>query len=311
MKKTAVYLSRLCCGGLVKKIVVYAVLILISYQFLYPLLRMISLAMMSEADIIDPAVTWIPRSLNFNNLRLATQTLDLQRTLPGSILYASTLALCQTFVSALTGYAFARFEFPLKRFWFVMVLMTFIIPTPVVVIPRVMMFTSVQESWGPQMIGTPIPQILMSVFGQGVYSAVLILISYNFTRLIPRSLDEAASIDGANSFQVFVHVILRLSIPTLLIIFLFSFVWNWNESYLTATFLRGRIPLLPQRLSMFDNLFSSYGQGSGSSQNPQFRLNEAYKMAGTLISIMPLLGIYLFVQRHFIKGIENTGITGE
>jgi multiple sugar transport system permease protein len=307
----AARLRRINGGGLIGKIAVYTVLILISYQFLYPILRMISLSMMSERDIINPAVTWIPRNLAFSNLRIAAQTLDLSRTLTGSLWFASVLALCQTFISALTGFAFARFEFPGKRVWFLMVLMSFIIPTPVVVIPRIMMFTSIQESWGPQLIGTPIPQIVLSLFGQGIYSAVLILISYNFTRMIPRSLDEAASIDGANAFQVFVHIVLRLSVSTILVIFLFSFVWNWNESYLTSTFLRGRIPLLPQRLNMFDHLFADYGQGAGSAQSPQFRINEAFKMAGTLISILPLLGMYLFVQRHFIKGIENAGITGE
>jgi len=311
MNKMPAILRRFHGGRLIGKIVIYAVLILISYQFLYPILRMISLSIMSERDITDPSVTWIPRSMTFNNLRVAALTLDLRKTLTGSFLFSAALALCQTFVSALTGFAFARYEFPGKRVWFIMVLLSFIIPTPVVIIPRVMMFTGVQESWGPQLIGTPIPQILLAIFGQGVYSAVLILISYNFTRMIPRALDEAASIDGANAFQVFVHVILRLSVPTLLILFLFSFVWNWNESYLTTTFLRGKIPLLPQRLVMFDSLFESYGQGSGSVQSPQFRINEAYKMAGTLISILPLLAIYMFVQKHFIKGIENAGITGE
>jgi len=304
-------LRNLYRKGIIGKITIYAVLILISYQFIYPILRMISFAMMSESDIMNPSVTWIPRGFTFNNLRLAAQTLNLSQTLTGSLMFTTVLAVSQTFVSALTGFAFARFEFPGKKFWFLMVLMTFIIPAPVVIIPRIMMFTSIQESWGPQMIGTPIPQVMMALFGQGVYSTVLILISYNFTRMIPRSLDEAAAIDGANPFQIFVHIVLRLSVSTILVIFLFSFVWNWNETYLTATFLRGRLPLLPQRLAMFDEMFSSYGQGGGSSQDPQFRLNEAYKMAGTLISILPLLITYLFVQRHFIRGIENAGITGE
>jgi multiple sugar transport system permease protein len=272
---------------------------------------MISFALMSERDIMNPSVTWIPRATTFNNVRIAAQTLELSKTLTGSLWFSSLLAVSQTFVSSLTGFAFARFEFPAKRFWFMMVLLSFIIPVPVMVIPRVMMFTALQEAWGIQMIGTPIPQTAMALFGQGIYSAVLILIFYNFTRMIPRSLDEAAAIDGANAFQVFVHIVLRLSITTILVVFLFSFVWNWNESYLTSTFLRGKVALLPARLSMFDSVFGSYAQGAGTSQNPQYRINEAYKMSATFISILPLLTMYLFVQRQFIKGIENAGITGE
>jgi len=131
--------------------------------------------------------------------------------------------------------------------------------------------------------------------------------------MIPRSLDEAAAIDGANPFQIFVHIIMRLSVSTVLVIFLFSFVWNWNESYMTTMFLRGRIPLMPQRLVMFDDMFARFAQagGGGSGQDAQMRISEAYKMAGTFISIIPLLITYLFVQRQFIKGIENAGITGE
>ncbi len=293
------------------RIAVYFVLILISYQFLFPILRMIVLSMMSERDIMNPAVEWIPSGWTFNNLRIALQTLDLRRTIVGSLWFSTLLAVCQTVISSLTGYALARYEFPGRRIWFVMVLMSFIIPTPVVVIPRIMMFVGIQEGIGLQLIGTWIPQTVLSILGQGIYSAILILICYNFFRMIPRALDEAASIDGANSFQVFVHVILRLSISTILVVFLFSFVWNWNESYLTDTFLRGSVPLLPNRLAMFDSLFESYAQGSGSAANPEFRINEAYKMSGTLIAILPLLIMYLFVQRHFIKGIENAGITGE
>ena len=311
MKALITRLRRLAGKNLIIKIAVYVILILISYQFLYPILRMIAFSLMSPKDIMDPSVTWIPRETTFNNLKVAALTLDLRNTLTGSLWFSSIQAVCQTFVSAMTGFAFARFAFPGKRFWFMMVLMSFIIPAPVVVIPRIMMFTGLQEMWGIQMIGTAIPQISMTLFGQGVYSAVLILISYNFTRMIPRSLDEAAAIDGANSFQIFVHIVLRLSVTTILVIFLFSFVWNWNESYLTATFLRGNVPLMPGRLAAFDFLFESYGNSTGASADPTFRINEAYKMSGTLIAILPLLIMYLFVQRQFIKGIENAGITGE
>jgi len=297
--------------GHLTKLAIYVILVLVSYQFIYPFMRMISLSLMSSRDIMDPSVTWIPRSTTLGNLRVAIRTLDLERTLFGSLWFSSVLAICQTFVSALTGFAFARFEFPGKRFFFIMVLLSFIIPAPVVIIPRMMMFVNLQETVGTQMIGTPLPQILMTLTGQGIYSAILILIAYNFTRMIPRSLDEAAAIDGANPFQIFVHIILRLSISPILVIFLFSFVWNWNESFLTATFLRDNLPLMPGRLAAFDNLFASYGQTSGAAASPEFRLNEAFRMSGTLVAIMPLLLLYLFVQRQFIRGIENAGITGE
>jgi len=296
-----------------KNIFIYIALILISYQFLYPLLRMLMTSLMSQEDIINPTVNWLPKSGSFGNMRTAVRVLELQTTLVNSILFSGLLAVCQTLVSAMTGYAFARYKFKFKNFWFIMVILTFILPTPIMLIPRTMMAVSMREIFGIQMIGTVFPQMMMSLTGQGIYSAILILIFYHFFRLIPRALDEAAAIDGASPVQTFYHVILKLSLSTILVVFLFSFVWNWNETYITNTFIRGQIQLLPPRLAIFDSIFEQYASVSGgSSMNlEQQRINEAYKMSGTLISIIPLFILYLVVQRKLIKGIESAGITGE
>lgn len=291
----------------ITKGVFYFVLICISFIYLEPILRIITKTFMQAGDIIDPAVEWVPRKISFDNLKIAAKALNLSTTLRNSILFSTILAMAQTLVSALTGFALSRFDFKFKRFWFVMILICFIIPLPVLMIPRLMMFISAQEAIGITLIGTPLPQVLMALFGQGVYSTILILIFYNFFNLIPHSLDEAAMIDGASSLQVFYHVAIRLSTSTLLVVFLFSFVWNWNETYVTGTLVRSSIELLPMKLNIFDSALESLA----SSQGNAFRLNEAYKMAATLISITPLLILYAFVQKRFIQGIENTGITGE
>jgi len=293
--------------GIGSRIVSYIILIAISYIFFYPLLKMASMSLMSPNDIINPEVDWIPEKISFRNFMAAWYVLGMPKTLFNSIWYSGTLALFQTIVSATTGFAFARYQFKFKNFWFTMVLISFIIPLPIVIIPRIMLFTSLQSSTGIQLIGTIIPQLVLTMFGQGINSAILILIFYNFFRMIPKSLDEAAHIDGATAFQVFWHIIIKLSVPTIVTVFLFSFVWNWNETYVTGTFLRGAIKLLPMQLANFDNVFSDLasqipGQGGDN------RINEAYKMAATFISIIPLLITYAFAQKQFIEGIENTGI---
>ncbi len=293
-------------SGLASRIVSYVLLISISYVFLFPLLKMLSTSTMSPNDIINPEVDWIPEKLSFSNFITAYHVLQMPQTLFNSIWYSGVLAAFQTIVSALTGFAFARYEFRLKKFWFSMVLLSFIIPLPVVLIPRIMIFVSVQSSTGIQLIGTIIPQLVMAMFGQGVNSAILILIFYNFFRLIPPALDEAAHIDGASAFQVFWHIIVKLSIPSIVTVFLFAFVWNWNETYTTGTFLRGAIKLLPIQLSVFENVFANLAPAIPGQEGAN-RVNEAYRMAATLISMLPLLITYVFAQRQFIEGIENTG----
>mgnify|MGYP002624480042 CR=1 FL=1 len=289
------------------KIIIYFVLICIGFVYLEPILEMLAKAMMSSADIVDPSVTWIPKSLSFDNLRVAAQVLKLRETLKNSILFSGVLAAAQTVVSAMTAYALSRFDFKGKRIWFVMIILTFIMPVPVLMVPRLMLLVTAQSATGIQLVGTAIPQVAMAVLGQGVYSAVLILIFYTSFNMVPRVLDEAAEIDGATAWRVFWSIVVRISGSTILVVFLFSFVWNWNETYITSTLLRGNLSLLPAKLDMFNSEFESATSAVGGA----FRLNEAYKMSATLISISPLVLLYVFVQRKFIQGIENTGITGE
>lgn len=309
--KIEVFLRNEFAGrGIVIRILIIGFLLAVSYVFLYPLMKMLSMSFMSEKDLINPEVDWIPIHVSLKSFRVAAKVLELQKTLVNSMWFTFVLASAQTVVSALTAYAFARYNFRFKGFWFVMMLVTFILPVPIVIIPRIMLFISIQEFTGLKMIGTVWPQLLTTLGGQGVFSAILILIFYNFFRLIPHSLDEAARIDGANPLQTFYHVILKLSVPTVFTVFLFSFLWNWNETYITTTFIRSSMKLLTLQLAVFDNAFQRIA-GTLPEMSDGARINEAYKMAATFISIVPLLILYSFVQKKFIQGIEQTGISGE
>ena len=292
------------------KFIIYFLLICIGYIYLEPIFQMVSKSLMSPEDIINPSVEWIARHPTITNFKVAAQVLKMPKSLINSILFSAGMAALQTVVAAMVGYALSRYKFKFRNFWFGMILLAFIIPTTLLTIPRLMIFINAQEIIGTQLIGTPIPQLLMAVLGQGVNGTILILIFWNFFNLIPYSLDEAAMIDGAGPFQVFFHIAMKLSVATVLTVFLFAFVWNWNETYQTSTFLGGTIDLLPAKLSVFNSQFES-ASTSGIGTNGTYKINEAYKMAATLISIAPLLILYACVQRQFIQGIENTGITGE
>jgi len=289
---------------------IYALLISISYIFLYPIFRMISMSFMSRMDIIDPEVLWIPTSLTFTNFRVASFVMNLPGSLWSTLWVITLFALSQTLVTAMTGFSLARFNFKFKKIWFAFILISFIIPLPVILIPRIMVFLSIQQTYSFQLIGTIYPQLALSILGQGVNSAIAILIFYNFFKMIPETLDQAAQIDGANAVQVFYHIIIKMSLTAITIVFLFSVVWNYNETYVTNTFIRSGIDMISIRLASFDGHFASIG-GSLPGQSGEARINEAYKMAGTFLSMLPLLILYLFSQRQFIEGIENTGITGE
>ena len=296
-------------GEVATQVIIYVLLITVSYVFLFPLFSMVSLAFMSPTDIINPEIDWIPQSIYFGNFRVSMVVLDGFKALWNSIWFSSTLAIAQTVVSALTGYAFARYNFKFKKFLFALILISFIVPVPIILIPRIMMIVTVQEAIGIGLIGTVIPQMVMGLFGQGVNSAILILIFYNFFRLIPTQLFEAAKIDGANALQQFWHITIKMSLSTIVVVFLFSFVWNWNETYITGLLVRNNVVLLPSQLGIFDSIFVNRAPDTGEGGTAL--ISEAYKMAATLITMIPLFLIYFGAQKQFVEGIEQTGITGE
>ncbi|MFO7611025.1 MAG: carbohydrate ABC transporter permease [Clostridia bacterium] len=296
--------------GFLYKLIIYAVLISVSYVFLYPLFKMISMTFMDKADIIDPEVLWVPSKLAFSNLKVAFYVLDFPKTFLSTLGFSTLLAALQTLVTSMAGYSLARHKFKYKNMWFVFILMAFVVPLPIIIIPRIMMFVYLQEATAIQMIGTIKPQLLMTMLGQGINSTIAILIFYNFFKMIPYSLDEAAQVDGASSLKVFYHIILKMSVAAVIIVFLFSFVWVWNETYLASNFARSGISLMSIRLGGFESEFSRMGSQI-PGQAGEARINEAYKMAGTFLSMIPLLILYLIAQKHFIQGIENTGIKGE
>lgn len=295
-------LKRIKGVKIISKIAIYFLLICIGYVYLDPIFEMISKSVMSAADLVDPSITWLAKTFTLDNFKAAIETLDLKSTLVNSIWFSGLLAVAQTAVSATTGFALSRYKFKGRGFWFGMIVLAFILPVPLLTVPRIMIVETFRTTIGVNLFGTIVPQFAMAILGQGTYSTILVLIFYNFFNMIPTSLDEAAMIDGASAIKVFYHVAIRLSASTILVVFMLSFVFNWNETYTTSTMLNNAIELLPIKLSLFDN---EIGNGDSNA------VNEAYKMAATLISIAPLLLLYSLVQKQFIEGIENAGITGE
>ena len=325
IKKSAGFVKRKKAKiiSLIGKLAVYVILICISFVFLYPFIRMLLTSFMSTKDIINPEVMWLPKSIKFSNYKIAWQVLTKYgqvHPLWDSFKYTTIFAVSQTVVSALTGYAFARYDFKFKKLLFVLILASFIVPSSVLLIPRTMMFKAFQQTKlgtaiGFKSVGTYWPIIIMTFLGQGFNSAILILIFYNFFKLIPKDLYEAGKMDGANPLQLFWHITIKLSLTSIVVVFLFSFVWNWNETDIIKIMIgSGNDTRMPAMLENFSSLFNGNAIKGASDErggNGQVNIAESFKMAATLISILPLLVLYLIAQKSFIQGIENTGLTGE
>ncbi len=282
------------------KLVIYVLLISIGFLYLYPMLYMLSNSLKSQSDIVNPVVNWVPTSLYFGNYQRAFLVLNFFPTLWKSLIVTMVPALIQTMVTAVIGYGFAKFNFKFKKMWLVLVLMTFVIPVQVYMIPRYVMFFNMN------LLEKPLSIILPALFGQGVNSAIFVLIFYQFFRMIPIALNEAAEIDGAGPYYIFFKIGVPLAVPAFITSFLFGLVWYWNETYIASLFLGSGYPNMQLRLA---NFVSEYSQMYASEA--LLRINEGVRLAATLLIILPMLIVYFTIQRWFVEGVENTGITGE
>lgn len=294
------FLGYTITDGFLYKFVIYALLISIGFVYMYPILTMISTSFKSPSDIINPTINWIPSSFYIENYQRAGKVLKYFPTLAQSLLITLLPAVLQTVITSLIGYGLAKFQFPCKKLVFVLILLTFIIPSQIYTIPKYVAF----NRFG--LLGTLWSIILPALFGQGVNSAIFVLIFYQFFKMAPKAFDEAAEIDGANEYKIFFKVNVPLAAPAYLTSFLFSFVWYWNETYLSSLFLEGSTwKTLQIRLAYFVSDYTS--QYSEATQ----MLNEGIRLAATLLIILPMLLVYLVLQKYFIRGVEQSGIAGE
>jgi multiple sugar transport system permease protein len=290
--------------GIIFKFFLYFLIISIGFVYLYPILFIVSQSFKSIDDLLDPTVQWIPRSFYFENYIQAWRVLDFPKTISSTLLNSVLPAVGQTISCALVGYGFAKFQFPGKSILFVLMMLTFIIPSQVVMIPLFLLF----EQYG--MLGSPLPFIIPAFFAMGLKSALFILIYTQFFRSIPVALEEAAQIDGASRLSIFFRIVLPISIPAMVVVFLFSFVWHWNETYTASLYLGDAMSTLPLKLQQFNDAFMSM-YGSQSTAGESADINESIKLAGTMLVILPLLVLYFFAQKWFVEVTDKTGISGE
>lgn len=290
--------------GIVYKLAVYFLLSLIGFVYLYPLFYMVTYSFMDTEDLVNPLITYLPSGFYMDNFAKAAEVMDFLNTLWQNVLASFVPAIVQTASAAVIGYGFARFRIPGKSVLFALVLATFVIPPQITMIPQFLMFKDLG------LIGSIFSYIIPAAFGQGIKSGLFILIFYQFFRSIPKSLEEAAQIDGAGAYKIFAVICVPMAVPAFIISFLFSMVWYWNETLLAALYLGDKLTTLPLELQNFAVTYQKVFPADPNAQTGR-SLNEAINMAGTFLNIIPLLIVYFFTQRWFVESIERSGITGE
>lgn len=308
-KTKYVILGREVDQGLLFKLFLYLILITTAYIYLNPIFYMISSMLKSYQDLLDPTVIWIPTKMYLGHLQNAFAAIKYNQTFWISLMLAIFAAVMHGISCAVAGYAFARLKVPLKKFWFGCLLVSFIMPAQVIIIPTILFVRTIKQSDFILSLGLNIDYVILmlpSVFGHGISGALFVIIFRQFFIAQPKELEEAAVIDGANAYRIFTRVMFPLASSAILVVILFSFVWTWNDFYYPSMYLtqsNNVMPLATQMNYLSDILTGMIERGETSEiEADQIRMSAAF------LVILPPLVLYMFAQRWFIEGIERTGI---
>lgn len=307
-----VLLGRRGNDGLLFKAGLYVLLVGISFIFLYPLLQMLSKSLMGVEDLVDTTISWIPRNFTLGNYATAFEWIHFWEALKDS-LQVTLIPTAATIVSsALIGYGFGHYKFPGRKLLMGVMIAMFLIPSVLTYIPTTVLYTdlsifgihvrlmdSLKAFWIP------------ALMGNGIRQTIFILIFYHFFHIIPHELYEAAEVDGSGPLRTFFTIAIPMAAPAFLICGLYSFVWYWNETALARMYFGNDYTTLPMALDSFIAMYRSmYSQGRVTLDTVSGIYNLGVQYSMTLISIVPLLLVYLVSQKWFIEGVDRSGIAG-
>lgn len=285
-------------------------LILFGFGFIimYPLIYMISCTFRERGDMNDPTVVWLPRHLTLSVLKETVQAMDFGRTLRNTVVLNLVCSVLQVFSCALTGYGFARFDFKGKKILFCIVIMMILVPAQIISLPLFFRFRffGIRGVATVNLIDNMLSMYLPALTANGIRSGLMILIFRQFFRALPRELEDAACIDGCGPFMTFVRVMLPNAASSVLTVFLFSIVWYWNDYYISTMFFHNT-KTIATMLYNLDNELKMRLFGDASIQVGE-RERIVWNQAGCLVSIAPILLIYIFLQKRFTEGIERSGL---
>lgn len=292
-------------GSHILRLICYALLIDMVFVFLYPFFYMLVTSVKTYDDITNLAIKWIPSTLNFKNYQLAAESLRLSTSLLNSILVTALSMLGHLLSCSFIGYGFARFQFPFKKVLFFGVILSIIIPVQTLIIPLNKLFTA----FG--MVDTFLPLIVPTFFGFGLRGGLFVFLFCQYFLRFPASLEEAALIDGCGRVRSFFKIALPSAGPIIVVCLVLSMVWHWNDYFEPAVYLSANAgtALLPQMLPVMYTIIQSMETATSEWQmDLKFLYHEGVAMAGTVISMAPLLIVYAFLQRRFMEGIERSGL---
>ena len=304
-------------------------LIGLCFIILMPFIQKISYSFRYVTDTDNPLVIWIPETWSVVNYKIGLECLEFKTSFWVSLTLSAVTTLLQVLSTAIAGYAFARLKFKGSTIFFYIVLFALVVPDEALKGARSLFFSNNRFFWinlillSKKTVSFVPLQILircsaifiMSAFGQGLRSSIFIYLFRQFFRNVPIELEESAQVDGATVTQTFWKVMFPNARGTIITVALFSFVWQYNDSYYASIFKINTVAtslanISSSSIKLVVGLYEEFRLIFGSDLIIDDRMVGLIGNTCALIMMVPLLIGYFFVQRLFVESIERTGLTG-
>lgn len=269
--------------------VYHTLMVLFSFAMLYPLLWLVASSFKPNGEIFSNAASLIPKVFTTEHYTTGWKGFGgytFTSFFANSLFLALTSAVGMVASSAIVAFGFARITFKGRGFWFVLMILTMMLPGQVLMIPRFVLFNNF--GW----VGTYLPLLVPSFFGSG-FNIFLIM---QFIRGIPRDLDEAAKIDGCSWYGIFARIMLPLIVPSLVTVGVLTFMGSWEDFMGALLYLnKPKMYTVAYALKMF---------------NDQSQTDFGATFAMSALSLVPVLTLFFFFQKNLVEGISMQGLKG-
>lgn len=302
------------------RIIVYTFLISMSFVLIYPMLYMIVMAFRPLSEMSDPTTVWISSSLTLSNLITMWKQLDFGRLLFNSVYLSFGSAVLSTCICAMTGYGFARFKFREKGVWMFVLFITIIVPPSVLSVAGYIQMKDFSiagiiyllefitgNQYQINLLDTVSVYYLPAIFGAGISSGIFILIFSQFFKGFPKELEDSAYIDGAGPIKTFAKIVIPNMKPPVVVVFLLSTVWYWNDTYISGTYTLNLSTISRRLLYVYTDMVQILGVAGGRGL---FSEDVPLIQASMLMAVIPMILIFIFCQKIFVESVTTSGIVG-
>ncbi|MBQ3126280.1 MAG: carbohydrate ABC transporter permease [Clostridia bacterium] len=291
----------------------YAFLIAFSYILLYPIIYILTHSFRDPIDVTDPTILWVPKNLSWEPMKEAIEKMNLPTSLWSTLKLEVVSALISTATCGVAAYGMARFKFRGRGVLNFILLLTILIPASIVIIPNYMNFYDFNPfglvhlienifntDLNTSLLGTVWTFWLPALTGVGIRAGFYIYIYMQFYKGLPKELEEAAWVDGCGPWGTYLRIVVPSSGVSVLTVSMLAVIWHWNDYYNALMYFQSDHTMAVEISNFMSKVLTQGGH----------RIETDAPMAASLLFLLPVLIMYMVLQKKFITSIASTGIVG-